>query len=75
MLDNASFSTSPTPTPPSTTPLNPTPKQVLDYASFSVRVPEAEVEQLDTLLRAVTPEKQAWLGLGLGIGFLGLGSG
>jgi len=48
---------------------------VLDYASFSVRVPEAEVEQLDTLLRAVTPEKQAWLGLGLGIGFFGLGSG
>ena len=41
----------------------------------AVRVPEAEVEQLDTLLRAVTPEKQAWLGLGLGIGFFGLGSG
>ena len=48
---------------------------MLDYASFSVRVPEAQVEQLDTLLRAVTPEKQVWLGLGYGIGFLGLGSG
>ena len=26
---------------------------VLDYASFSIRIPEAEVEQLDALLRAV----------------------
>ena len=26
---------------------------VLDYASFSIRIPEADVEQLDTLLRAV----------------------
>ena len=32
---------------------------VLDYASFSLRVPEAEVEQLDTLLRAVPAARKA----------------
>jgi hypothetical protein len=32
---------------------------VLDYATFSIRVPERHLEQLDTLLRAVTPQRQA----------------
>ena len=32
---------------------------VLDYAAFSMRVPERHLEQLDALLRAVTPQRQA----------------
>ena len=32
---------------------------MLDYASFSLRVPEADVEQLDTLLRAVPAARKA----------------
>ena len=32
---------------------------IMDYAAFSIRVPERDLEQLDTLLRAVTRRRQA----------------
>ena len=32
---------------------------VLDYAAFSIRVPERHLEQLDALLRVVTHREQA----------------
>ena len=32
---------------------------VIDYAAFSMRVPESHLEQLDTLLRSITQQRQA----------------
>ena len=33
-------------------------ESVIDYAAFALRVPEKDVERLDTILRAVTPARQ-----------------